>query len=95
MLISETQDDSFLVIGDVPNDEGYRCLVCRAVPDRVWSSVFGPDPKDVPAAIVSKVYPKEVVMPYRLCMKCHESNPTNWKIRLLLLEKLKVLASTF
>ena len=85
------QTEGFFVIGDLPNDEHYCCLVCRDVPDRVHVDLFVPEPVDIPASIASRV-PNTLAVPYRLCPRCYRAKPDRWRIRLLVLEKLNAVA---
>lgn len=85
------QTDGLLVIGELPNEEHYPCLVCREVPDRVYVDLFTPEPSDIPASVASRVGETTLVVTYRLCPRCHKANPGAWKIRLLLLERLKAM----
>lgn len=78
------QTDGF-VLGDLPNEEHYRCLMCGEIPRRVHVDVFVPEPGDIP---VSPLDFRNMVLPYRLCPRCHGTKPEPWKIRLLLLERL-------
>jgi hypothetical protein len=79
------QTEGFLALGDLPNDEHYRCLICRAVPSRVHVNFLVPEQGDIPAISAGS---RTVILPYRLCPRCHETNPDPWRIRLLLLERL-------
>jgi hypothetical protein len=84
------QTDGFLAVGDLPNDEHVPCLVCRCVPDRVWQDIFCPEPGDIPSSFVAHGS-KTLVMTYRLCPGHAKVAP--WRIRLLMLERLNVMAS--
>ena len=85
------QTDGYVVIGVLPNDEHYRCLVCGCVPDRVHQDLFVPEPGEVPASIASRADKRQVVVLYRLCPHCYKAKPRPWKIRLLMLEKINAM----
>ena len=86
----EMQTDGFVVLGDLPNDERFPCLVCKCVPERVMVDFFVPEEKDIPAeAKVPDL--KTLALPFRLCPQCHKAKPDQWKIRLLMLERLNAL----
>jgi hypothetical protein len=80
----EFQTDGFVAVGDLPNDEGNPCLVCRCVPDRVWQDLFTPEKGDISFSVPDG---KTLAVTYRLCPRCAEK-PDPWKIRLLILERL-------
>jgi hypothetical protein len=81
------QTDGFVAVGDLPNDEGNPCLVCRCVPDRVWQDLFLVAPEDVPASVAAVVPDsKSLAVTYRLCPGHSKVAP--WRIRLLILERL-------
>jgi len=84
------QTDGFVVIGILPNEEHYPCLVCGQVPGFVFLDLFTPEPKDIPASIASRVS-NTLAMKYRLCLRCHEAKPLPSKIRRLVLARLKAL----
>ena len=84
------QTDGFVVIGILPNEEHYPCLVCGQVPGFVFLDLFTPEPKDIPACTASRV-PNTLAMKYRLCPRCHAAKPLPSKIRLLVLERLKAM----
>ena len=86
----QIETDGFVVIGDLPNDENYHCLICGRVPDRVFQNLFIPKEEDIPAALN---IPNTLVLPYRLCLPCNKTKPEQWKIRLLVLERLNRLVS--
>lgn len=82
------QAEGFFAIGDLPIDEHHRCLLCRKAPDRVHEDLFVLERCDIPASIASRI-PNILVVQYRLCPNCDKAKPAPWKIRLLLLERLK------
>jgi hypothetical protein len=84
------QTDGFVVIGMLPNEEHYPCLICGEIPDFVYVDLFTPEPKEIPAAIASRVA-NTLAMKYRLCLRCHEAKPLPSKLRQLALERLKAL----
>jgi hypothetical protein len=86
----ETQTEGFIAVGDLPNDERYRCLLCKCVPERVIVDLFIPAPKDIPAGFPLPDS-KTLVLPYRLCPQCSKARPDTWKIRLFMLERLNSL----
>ena len=87
----QLKTEGLIVLGAVPNEEGFQCLICRAVPDRVIVDLFVPDEKDIPSSL-SVPDSKALALPYRLCPRCFKTKPGGWKIRLLMLERLNVLA---
>jgi hypothetical protein len=87
----QLQTGGFIVLGDQPNHEGYRCLICRVIPDRLTVDLFVPEPEDIPPSLVVS-NSKSLVLPYRLCPLCFKAKPDPWKIRLLILGRLNVLA---
>ena len=87
----KVQNDGFFVVGVLPNEEHYCCLVCRTIPDRVHVDLFVPEPRDIPALIASRTT-NTLAVPYRLCPRCYEAKPAQWQIRLLVLEKLNAIA---
>ena len=90
----EIQTEGFIVVGELPNDEHYHCLICRQVPDVVMVDVFVPDPKDIPLSIaVALPDSGTLVLPYRLCPQCSKPKPDPWKIRLLMLERMADIAA--
>jgi hypothetical protein len=86
----EIQTESYIVLGDLPNEERYHCLICGCTPDRVMVDLFVPEPKDIPAS-VPLPNSKTLVMPYRLCPRCAKAKSAPWRIRLLILERLNVI----
>ena len=86
------QTEGFIVLGDLPNDERYSCLICRCVPERVMVDLFVPENQEIPASLPVPDS-RELVLPYRLCPKCHETKPGPWKIRLLMLERLNAMVA--
>ena len=85
------QTDGLIALGDLPNEENYPCLICRTRPDRVMVDLFVPEPNEIPASFPLPES-KTLVLPYRLCLACHKAKPGEWKIRLLMLERLNTLA---
>jgi hypothetical protein len=85
------QTDGFVAIGELPNAEHHPCLVCREIPDQVHVDLFTLEPTDIPESIAARV-PNTLAVKYRLCSRCYQARPANWKIRLLLLERLKNMA---
>ncbi len=86
----EFQTDGYIVVGELRNEERYRCLICRNVPEVVRVDIFVPQPAEIPPSLrVPEA--RTLVMPYRLCPQCHEAKPDFWKIRLLMLERLNAL----
>ncbi len=83
------QADGFVLIGELPNKEHYPCLVCRDIPDHVHVDLFTPEPSDIPASMASRVGDKTLAITYRLCPRCFKAKLAPWKIRLLLLERVK------
>ena len=83
----KVQTEGFIVVGDLPNDERYRCLICGYVPGRVWQDLYIPETGEIPATL-SLPISKTLVMPYRLCPTCSKDEPKPWKIRLLMLARL-------
>src|SRR5689334_21257786 len=47
----EIQTESYIVLGGLPNEERYHCLICGCTPDRVMVDLFVPEPKDIPASV--------------------------------------------
>lgn len=88
----DTQTEGFIALGELPNDEHYPCLICRRIPDVVMVDLFVPEPNDIPQSLVLRSS-KALVLPYRLCPRCSKTKPDPWKIRLLMLERLDILAS--
>lgn len=82
------QTDGFVAVGDLLNEEGNPCLVCRCVPDRVWQDLFLVAPEDIPASVAAAMPPptKSLAVTYRLCPGHSKVAP--WRIRLLILERL-------
>jgi len=83
------QTDGFVVMGELPNDDHIPCLVCGKIPDSVHVDLFTPEPRDVPVSIASRVGGKTLAITYRICPSCFKAKPRPWKIRLLLLERMK------
>ena len=86
------QTDGFIVLGPVPNDERFRCLVCRDIPEYIHQNLYEPKANEIPAAL-SVPGSKTVVMLYRLCLRCHAAKPDPRKIRLLVLERFAGVAN--
>lgn len=84
------QTDGFVVIGDLPNDEYYACLICRNIPERIHQDLFVPEPEDIPESFPLPAN-RGVVVPYRLCPRCYAAKPDSRRIRLLILERLRVV----
>jgi hypothetical protein len=84
------QTEGFVAVGKLPNDERYPCLVCRCIPDEVLVDLFVPEPKDIPPSFVMPGG-KTLAITYRLCPGHAKVAP--WRIRLLMLERLHVLAA--
>ena len=86
------QTDGYIVVGIFKNDEDhYPCLICRDIPEMVWQDIFVPEPPDIPPSFPLPER-KTLVMTYRLCPQCHDAEPDEWKIRLLMLERLNAIA---
>ena len=83
------QTDGFVALGEQLNDEHKPCLVCGKIPDSVHVDLFTPEPRDIPASLASRVGEKTLAITYRLCPRCFNAKPRPWKIRLLLLERMK------
>lgn len=83
------QTDGFVAIGEMPNDERYPCLVCKQVPQRVHVDLYALDLGDTPTSLAVPVGEKTLAVTYRLCPNCYQTKPGPWKIRLLVLERLK------
>ena len=85
------QTDGYVVVGILKNEDQYSCLICRDIPDMIWQDLFLPEPNEIsPSFPVPES--KTLVMPYRLCPQCHDARPGDWKIRLLMLERLNAIA---
>ena len=80
------QTEGFVALGEMPNDDRYPCLICKQVPDSVVVDLFIPEPKDIPPTMP---LPGTLAVTYRLCPRCHKAKPEPWKIRLLVLERLR------
>jgi hypothetical protein len=87
------QTEGFVVIGVLPNEERYPCLICGDVPEPIWQDLFPVDPGDIPESLPLPAG-TNLVVTYRLCPSCHKSKPDPWKIRLLILARLKVAAGS-
>jgi hypothetical protein len=83
------QTDGFVPIGEMPNEQLLPCLLCKQIPDRVHVNLFGLEANDIPASLVLQVGEKTLAITYRLCPSCYRIKPGVWKIRLLILERLK------
>ena len=92
VVFSMIQTDGYVVVGILKNESRYPCLICRHIPDVVWQDLFIPEPTDVPPSFALPES-KTLVMPYRLCPQCHDAKPDDWKIRLLMLERLSAIAT--
>lgn len=90
VLVMKIQTEGYIALGDLPNEERYRCLVCGEVADRVWVDLFVPEPSDIPTSL-ARPDSKTLVLPYRLCLRCHKDRPDARKIRLLMVERLKAM----
>ena len=78
------QTEGFVPLGDMSNDEHYPCLMCKQVPERVWVDLFTPEKGDISFPVPDA---RQLAVTYRLCPQCAK-NPDQWKIRLLILERL-------
>jgi hypothetical protein len=83
------QTDGFVAIGEMPNGEQYPCLVCRQIPQSVHVDLFALDPSVTPTPLAIPAGEKTLVVTYRLCPSCYKAKPGPWKVRLLVLERLK------
>lgn len=85
------QTDGFVVVGVLPNEEHHRCLVCGKIPEDIHVDVFTPNKSDIPPSIATHVSTKTLALTYRLCPSCYKAKPDQWKLRLLLLERLEAM----
>jgi len=87
----KTQLEDFAVVGELPNHESDPCLMCKQVSETVRTDLFLPEPQDIPSS-VRVPDAKQFAILYRLCPKCAAAKPPRWKIRLLLIDRLKSVA---
>jgi hypothetical protein len=80
--------DEVVMIGPMPNHEGFQCLVCQKISELIHVDLFPIERRDIPASVAEFV-PNELVITYRLCSRCRaRAWKIQWKIRLLILERL-------